>query len=101
MKLALANVQGDIAADMDERMWAQVKLADAGNLSRMSDRDWELTSNWFLTQNIGYIGLQLLDQTYHKRRTAALREAVGLDAAIDFLADASLQHRAGNGRFGH
>ncbi len=36
MKPALANVQGDIAADMDERMWAQVKLADAGNLSRES-----------------------------------------------------------------
>jgi signal transduction histidine kinase len=92
MKLALANVQGDIAADMDERVWAQVKLADAGNLSTMSNRDWGLTSRWFLTHNIGYLGLQLLDQTYHKRRTAALPEAEGLDATIDFLADSRLQH---------
>ncbi len=92
MKLALTTAQADTAVDMEERMWAQVKLAEAGDLSSMSAHDWEATSKSFLAHNPGYVGLQLLDRTYHKKRMAVLPEAAGLDAAIDFLADARLQH---------
>jgi hypothetical protein len=92
MKLALTNALADTSVDMEERMWAQVKLAEAGDLSTMSARDWEAMSNLFLAHNPGYVGLQLLDRTYHKKRTAVLAEAAGLDATVDFLADARLQH---------
>src|SRR6267143_3688278 len=91
MKLALASVQGDTAVDMEERMWEQVKLGEAGNLSGMSAPEWETTSHLFLAHNSGYIGLQLLDRTYKQKRTAAPPEAVGLPAT-DFLADARLQY---------
>jgi signal transduction histidine kinase len=91
MKLALANVQGDTAVDMEERMWAQVKVAETGNLSRMSAPEWEVTSKWFLAHNTGYIGLYLLDETYHQKRTATLPEAAGLDTVADVLSEARLQ----------
>jgi len=91
MKLALSNAQADTTVDMEERMWAQVKLAEAGDLSSMSAREWEAMSNSFLAHNPGYVGVQLFDRTYHKKRTAALPEATGLDATVDFLTDASLQ----------
>jgi len=92
MKLALSNAQADTTVDMEERMWAQVKLAEAGDLSRMSTHDWEAMSNSFLAHNPGYVEVQLLDRTYHEKRTAALPEAAGLDATVNFLTDASLQH---------
>lgn len=92
MRLALSNAKADTTVDMEERMWSQVKLGEAGDLSSMSAREWEAMSNSFLAHNRGYIGLQLLDSAYHKKRTAALPEAAGLDATLDFLADARLQH---------
>ena len=92
MKLALSNAQADTTVDMEERMWAQLKLAEAGDLSRMSTHDWEAMSNSFLAHNSGYVEVQLLDRTYHEKRTAALPEAAGLEATVNFLTDASLQH---------
>jgi len=70
MKLALTNAQADTAVDMEERMWAQVKLAEAGDLSSVSARDWETMSKSFLAHNPGYVGLQLLDRTYHETRAS-------------------------------
>jgi len=32
MKLALSNAQADTTVDMEERMWEQVKLGEAGDL---------------------------------------------------------------------
>ena len=92
MKLALTTAQADLAVDIEERMWAQVKLAEAGDVSSMSAHDWEAMSKSFLAHNPGYVGLQLLDRTYHNKRMAVLPEAAGLNAAVDFLADPRLQH---------
>src|SRR5919201_1379865 len=72
MKLALSTAQADTTVDMEERMWAQVKLAEAGDLSGMSEREWEDMSKSFLAHNPGYIELQLLDRTYHQKLTAML-----------------------------
>ena len=92
MKLALSTAQADTTVDFEERMWAQVKLAEAGDLSSMSAHDWEVMSKSFLAHNPGYVGLQLLDRTYRVKRTVALSEAASFDATVDFLADARLQH---------
>jgi len=62
MRLALSNAQADTTVDMEERMWAQVKLGLAANLSDMSEHEWGAMSHWFLARNPGYVGLQLLAQ---------------------------------------
>jgi len=92
MRLALSNAQADTTVDMEERMWAQVKLGLAANLSDMSEHEWGAMSHWFLAHNPGYVGLQLLDKEYHEKQSAVLPEAAGLDATLDFLTDARLQH---------
>jgi signal transduction histidine kinase len=91
LKLALANVQSDIAVDMEERTRTQLKVAEASDFSNATERDWEQTANMFLAHNPGYIGLLALDNGYHKSRALELSEAAGLTATIDFLNDAELQ----------
>ena len=54
LKLALSNVQSDTAVDMEERLWAQVKMAEQGGLSAATDREWAQQSNLFLNHNVGY-----------------------------------------------
>lgn len=96
LQLALSTVQSDTSVDMEERMWAQVKIAEAVDLSSSSPQEWEQTSKFFLTHNPGYVGLLVVDKTYHNKRTAELPEASGLIATIDFLHDPGLQRMLQN-----
>jgi signal transduction histidine kinase len=84
LKLALSSVQSDTAVDMAERMWAQVKLAEADDLSTMPAQEWEQTSKFFLTHNVGCMALQVLDRAHNRRRIVEVPEAVGLTSSIDF-----------------
>src|ERR1700747_2259033 len=90
LKLAVNNVQADIAEEMDARILAQAQLAQLWNLGRISAREWEATANLFLAHHPGYIGLQLLDKTYRKERTAALPAEAALANAVDVLSDSRL-----------
>ncbi len=46
----------------------------------MSDRDWELTSNWFLTHNIGYMGIVKTSSTSRRYLGAELPSCIDKDS---------------------
>ena len=92
LELALSNAKAEIVEEVEARTWAQVELAVVDNVSSMPLREWERSSDLFLARNPGYIGLQLLDNTYHIKRAAELPEATGLTTAVDVLDDARLRH---------
>jgi signal transduction histidine kinase len=87
MKLAANSVRADIAANMEARISAQLQLARP----ERSSREWELAANLFLTQHPGYVGLELLDETYRKRRMAVLPQEAGLDQALELLENVRLR----------
>lgn len=91
LRLALSNVQSDTAVDMEERLWAQVKMAEQGDLSAAADREWAQQANLFLGRNVGYVGLVLLDNGYHQRRVLELPETRGFAATLDFAHDSHLR----------
>jgi signal transduction histidine kinase len=86
MKLAANSVRADIATNMEARISAQVQLARP----ERSSREWEFAAKLFLTQHPGYVGLELLDETYHKRRMAVLPQEAGLDQALEALENVRL-----------
>jgi len=87
MKLAANSVRADVAANMEARISAQVQLARP----ERSSREWELAAKMFLTQHPGYVGLELLDETYRKRRMAVLPQEAGLDQALEVLENVRLR----------
>src|SRR5690348_9120792 len=87
MKLAANSVRADVAANMEARISAQVQLARP----EASSREWELAAKLFLTQHPGYVGLELLDETYRKRRMAVLPQEAGLDQALEVLENVRLR----------
>jgi sensor domain CHASE-containing protein len=91
LKLAVNNVQADVAADMEARILAQAQIAQLWKLGGISAREWEATANLFLAHHPGYIRLQLLDKTYRKEQTAALPTEANLANAVDILSDRRLR----------
>jgi sensor domain CHASE-containing protein len=87
MKLAANSVRADVAANMEARISAQVQLARP----EASSREWELAAKLFLTQHPGYVGLELIDETYRKRRMAVLPQEAGLDQALEVLENVRLR----------